>query len=1268
MVNKKLLISGINQDDSYNLVDTKEYLNALNIRYATSENGKVGQLSNIEGNVIKNATIGGTFTLPAGTNITIGAYEDLQNRRSFFFNYNSNGNHGLYTYDADTDLVYTVLLSSKVVGGLNFSLDNLIHSCAYVNGLLYWTDNRNWQRRINVDAGIKLNHPTYVTSVAPYVLDKNSSGGSGSTHMSSSVINLIRNQPRFPLTVNKVVDSTYINNLVKDGSFQFAYRFVYRDNEVSTFSPLSSLVNFNLASDTTKNAIDVTIPLSQKIDQDVKYIEVGVKFMIDGNMFIIRTFESGFSNHNSGTAITFKFYNDVVGIAVDNASATKPFDSVPLYSKTLETAKNRLFLGNNTDGYSTPTKTSLSISSIITNPSTLNGQWYIMGFTDAGFNWAYRYFLYVPDSSTNPGYYTPSSQPSTPLPTSGVVWSNLTYKATINDVINTLKPSINHTYRYNESTGIVTTFTGAPSPAAVDGTRAFKSDATYSAGVVFFDESGRKCGVVTNSNIKLTTADRAYTLGNYTSGISWALNNSDDPTGQIPIWATHYSVVRTKCLRTSFFVQIRTNEVTYAVRNATTGVISFNNSYDPAHYGIALKVSGLFNNGLGYTYQEGDILKLYISGGSTYSLKVKESYGEYIIVDLENIGGTASINSLIEVYSQYFQSDNEPYYEVGDTYLINDAGKNTRNFSVTNGVFGGDVYILNQKNIPSGTYPCEVMSPTNKFWKYWFTDIGRPSIVVKSGQTVKPVSIYYSNVIVPGTQTNGLSSFEVLSQTSVPTELNQINRLILTSKVQSEGTVMLALGEQETASIYIGESQIFDNTGNSFLATTSGVIGNINILRGNFGTINPESSFKWEGDVIYFDANKGAWIKYSVNGLFPISSNKMQKYFRKVGQDIIANIKDQTEYNYANPYFPVRVLGGIDPYHGEYLCYVPKMYLNPKNEILTDMELGSSSVNFTTIATSMSVTPSTMTFTYVQGSGPSASQSAVFTGTSITLNGNVTVTGSANFEVSSNNSAFSSSITFPYTGINKSATFYVRMKAGLSGGSYNGQIVTISDGTTSAQISVSGTVSVPIVPVIFVTPSVLGGFSYVSGSGPSASQSFVVTAANLTPSSGNITVTPPTDYEISTTSGTSGFGSSPLTIAYTSGGTITSGTVWVRLKAGLSESSYNGQNIVVSGGGATSVNVTCSGQVTSSGGATVYGYPTSGYGNSVSSACNMASGFPVDLYSTSDSGVFGVGSVVYTNSAGTTLLTGYSYVFINSAVWTINSANGTITSYSSTQC
>lgn len=111
-------------------------------------------------------------------------------------------------------------------------------------------------------------------------------------------------------------------------------------------------------------------------------------------------------------------------------------------------------------------------------------------------------------------------------------------------------------------------------------------------------------------------------------------------------------------------------------------------------------------------------------------------------------------------------------------------------------------------------------------------------------------------------------------------------------------------------------------------------------------------------------------------------------------------------------------------------------------------------------------------------------------------------------------------------------------------------------------------------PVIVVSPSVLTGFTYDQGTGPSLEQTFLINGSNLT---GDISITAPTNYEISETSG-SGFGNT-ITLS-PSGGTISSTTIYVRLLSGLGVNTYNGEDINITSPGATSQTVTCSGEVT----------------------------------------------------------------------------------------
>ncbi len=111
----------------------------------------------------------------------------------------------------------------------------------------------------------------------------------------------------------------------------------------------------------------------------------------------------------------------------------------------------------------------------------------------------------------------------------------------------------------------------------------------------------------------------------------------------------------------------------------------------------------------------------------------------------------------------------------------------------------------------------------------------------------------------------------------------------------------------------------------------------------------------------------------------------------------------------------------------------------------------------------LSLTPTSRTgFSYTQGSGPSASQSFTVSGTGLTgAPGNISLNaGSTDYELSLNNSSFSSSVQVAYSSSSLAATtVHVRLKAGLSAGNYNSQTIAVSGGGASANLSLSGTVN-----------------------------------------------------------------------------------------------------------------------------------------------------------------------------------------------------------------
>jgi hypothetical protein len=122
-----------------------------------------------------------------------------------------------------------------------------------------------------------------------------------------------------------------------------------------------------------------------------------------------------------------------------------------------------------------------------------------------------------------------------------------------------------------------------------------------------------------------------------------------------------------------------------------------------------------------------------------------------------------------------------------------------------------------------------------------------------------------------------------------------------------------------------------------------------------------------------------------------------------------------------------------------------------------------------------------------------------------------------------------------------------------------------SAGAGAASGSGTGTPVAASVPTIVTSTTVNGALSTTYGT-DSSTATFTVSGSAL---NGDLTVTPPVGFQVSTSS-SSNFGST-ATLTQSSG-TVGSTTVYLRLAATTAVATYSG-NIVVSGGGATSQNV-----------------------------------------------------------------------------------------------
>ncbi len=223
----------------------------------------------------------------------------------------------------------------------------------------------------------------------------------------------------------------------------------------------------------------------------------------------------------------------------------------------------------------------------------------------------------------------------------------------------------------------------------------------------------------------------------------------------------------------------------------------------------------------------------------------------------------------------------------------------------------------------------------------------------------------------------------------------------------------------------------------------------------------------------------------------------------------------------------------------------------------------------------VSATKTTLSgFTYLQGTGPSTEQSFNVNGSN--LSQNLTVTASANYEISTGTGAlFVATPVISLTPVNGYVTItpiYVRLKAGLSSASFSENIVIASTNASSVNVALSGSV---YFTSIAASVTSLNGFNYTEAAGPSTIQSFNVSGSNLTT---NLLITASANYEISTALGVSFVATSAINLVPTAG-TIASTPIYVRLKAGLSGGVYS-ENISLSTTGVNTLNVSVSGSVT----------------------------------------------------------------------------------------
>jgi hypothetical protein len=370
----------MNKDIEDRLLKNSEYRDALNITVGKAGENNVGSIENLKSNALVYAeSLGHLNAQP------IGYVVDEKNDCIYWFITTFAFETGIKEYPTVDDycaiLKYdqknSILSSVLEKRFLRFCKKHLITGVNIVGDYLFWTDNFNQPRRIDLSINSnfynydeQLSIPRCVPYLAPTVLIKNDAG---------DIVNSMQN------------DITISSNFLKERFVRFSYRFKFIDNSYSPIAPFTQILfipkEFFQTSDivstykTTENVcmVNTINRIISKIelpshnmyeDYFVKGIEILLK---ESDSTIIRSIEYiDIKNYNDTTSTR---YNDTWEIEDDlgngnifyheyksnTPSKTLPesqylrvWDRVPRLAKAQELAGSRIVYGNYLENYRLP--------------------------------------------------------------------------------------------------------------------------------------------------------------------------------------------------------------------------------------------------------------------------------------------------------------------------------------------------------------------------------------------------------------------------------------------------------------------------------------------------------------------------------------------------------------------------------------------------------------------------------------------------------------------------------------------------------------------------------------------------------------------------------------------------------------------------------------------------------------------------------------------------------------------------------------------------
>lgn len=569
----------------------------------------------------------------------------------FYFVWNSGGRHSLCRFNCRTQ-VATLELEWA---GLNLSREHRIHSAQVVEQTIYWTDNRNEPRKLNLEH----------LAAEPALYERLRRG-------ESHFLDLLRRGPQYPLTAGLRYDDTRAEQqLLPRRALQFTYRYVYVHGETSVFAPYSAMLPFKPVRPYF-NVADLVVPATEQVGELVKTVELAVRIGDTGSVRVIASLPRAQVLGQAAHA----YYGDVAGEAVESAAVIKPYDYVPRRSRALGYTSNRLFLAGNEEGQERP-RVALTVTPVTDSlptapqdqvycaelrfdaergsdralPIVLTLGYFLLDYAREGHPYDYYYPISVRnfgllggESSFLEGWRRVAADavpPGSPLYRDGVAATGiLDYRqarytaqelqALAEAVFERLKSRhVRALVRFELRLTAQPNFPLRESLGQAANRRVFKANSVRRVGVQFYDWAGRTPGVSlgvvpfqVGGRMEHTLPLADGIIGQWpsgvpasaadplTTGLRWQLSSLTAPL-EIPAWAASYALVGTPDLTASTFTQGVSCDGGYGSKDKTGQIVFKTQQYRSDHEYTLLNIANLYRQGLGYSFKDGDRVRVW---------------------------------------------------------------------------------------------------------------------------------------------------------------------------------------------------------------------------------------------------------------------------------------------------------------------------------------------------------------------------------------------------------------------------------------------------------------------------------------------------------------------------------------------------------------------------------------------------------------------------------------------------------------------------------